>query len=424
MQADSQCAYPCPDHSFSPPELDKMVTTVLVLASISFTLLFFMGISQLLVAEKRPFPANLPIWICLSLCMFNVAFFIGGRNPQKDVWCEDEGTYANQSNNVACGAQAFFFVYFGHVSLFMCPVLSFTLFYVVVCGKKLSEVVQKVAYFHGFIWGVPLIFAISGLASKNYGFSPIIPWCLYSIIDYSDLSGKPMTGLSADWPLYFLPLGFMGLVSVTLFIITEIKIFLVQRQVFKGTTVAAQRRVAFLITFLGLIILVILEWRIEIEAIGLNTMRSNITKWFLCKIKTELNLPNPGECPGDVSPSGISYGHAMLVTVLCASLGIIVFCVFGFDKEIYKVWPLVFTTVTQTHNYEELWKVIKHGTLRQTVWKSKADPRDRSSGSKNGSNSHRSQNSKNSQHSQHSQHSHNSQNSQNSQQELDEVIKL
>jgi hypothetical protein len=60
---------------------------------------------DLIQYEKRQFPSVLHFWEFASTALFAISFLIGGKNPQKDVWCYDAGTYANQSNNTACGVQ-------------------------------------------------------------------------------------------------------------------------------------------------------------------------------------------------------------------------------------------------------------------------------------------------------------------------------
>jgi hypothetical protein len=47
----------------------------------------------------------LHIWEFVATSMFAIGFLINGRNPQKNVWCFDEGTYGTQSNVTACGVQ-------------------------------------------------------------------------------------------------------------------------------------------------------------------------------------------------------------------------------------------------------------------------------------------------------------------------------
>jgi hypothetical protein len=42
--------------------------------------------------------------------MFSVSFLLGGLQPEKDVWCFDEGTYGTQNNNTMCAVQGFSFL--------------------------------------------------------------------------------------------------------------------------------------------------------------------------------------------------------------------------------------------------------------------------------------------------------------------------
>lgn len=150
--------------------------------------------------------------------------------------------------------------------------------------------------------------------------------------DVTELSVKELPTLTSDWALFYIlsfllfllffsffpflfiltiiliPYGTLAFLTIVLYVITisllfifincyinrflatQAKIYIVQRQVFKGTTIAAQRRVSllvFLISFFSslfsfcfftfitfdqvhfaAIIIIILEWRIEVEQTG------------------------------------------------------------------------------------------------------------------------------------------------------------
>lgn len=49
----------------------------------------------ILILEKRKFPTVLHLNQYIATMLFSISFLIGGRHPDKDVWCAD----ATQSNN-------------------------------------------------------------------------------------------------------------------------------------------------------------------------------------------------------------------------------------------------------------------------------------------------------------------------------------
>lgn len=61
--------------------------------------------------------------------------------------------------------------------------------------------------------------------------------------------------------------------------------------------------------------MVVLEWRIEIE-VRAEEMEKTIRAWISCKIKTDLGLPDPGDCPGEYTPAGYKYILYILNNIL------------------------------------------------------------------------------------------------------------
>ena len=65
----------------------------------------FIIVLDLIKADKRKFPATTHLYEFVATSMFSISFLLGGSNPEKNVWCSDEGTYATQNNNTTCAVQ-------------------------------------------------------------------------------------------------------------------------------------------------------------------------------------------------------------------------------------------------------------------------------------------------------------------------------
>lgn len=65
----------------------------------------FFFVIDLIKADKRRFPATTHLHEFVATALFAVSFLLGGTNPEKNVWCYDEGTYATQNNNATCAVQ-------------------------------------------------------------------------------------------------------------------------------------------------------------------------------------------------------------------------------------------------------------------------------------------------------------------------------
>lgn len=66
---------------------------------------FDLGGLDIVIYEKRQFPTSLHFNEFVATLMFSVSFLLGGRSPERDVWCVDEGTNATQENNNMCAVQ-------------------------------------------------------------------------------------------------------------------------------------------------------------------------------------------------------------------------------------------------------------------------------------------------------------------------------
>jgi hypothetical protein len=101
--ADRLCWVPCPDPSYSDKMWDDLVVLMLVVSSISISLMAFLLLSSILMLEHRK--RHIHNCIYISVMLMNISFLLGGRNPQKTVWCTDPTSYSTSKTNSVCELQ-------------------------------------------------------------------------------------------------------------------------------------------------------------------------------------------------------------------------------------------------------------------------------------------------------------------------------
>ena len=137
-----------------------LFSSFILFFSFSFWI-FLWFFPEILVAEKRVFPMNIQLWLvtsfspplpptpfspfilsdlfstsffsslqCLCVSVMMISYFLGGRNPQTQVWCSDPGTYNTQHTNNRCAAQGYFST---HLSLLPSSFPSSLCFFVSFC---------------------------------------------------------------------------------------------------------------------------------------------------------------------------------------------------------------------------------------------------------------------------------------------------
>ena len=130
---DPLCGLRCPDASYTNDEWRRLVNLTQAGSGISLACMAFLIVScmlsflssrfftppfvylvyvhlfiivlDLIKADKRKFPATTHLYEFVATSMFSISFLLGGSNPEKNVWCSDEGTYATQNNNTTCAVQ-------------------------------------------------------------------------------------------------------------------------------------------------------------------------------------------------------------------------------------------------------------------------------------------------------------------------------
>eukprot|EP00026_Physarum_polycephalum_P011023 Phypoly_transcript_11214.p1 GENE.Phypoly_transcript_11214~~Phypoly_transcript_11214.p1 ORF type:complete len:402 (+),score=35.43 Phypoly_transcript_11214:149-1207(+) len=322
----------------------------------------FLIISYTLNFERRQFPSTVHIWEFVATAGFASSFLINGDNPEKDVWCKDPGTSATQSNNSACGAQGFLFIFFGLSLAMWCLAIAFIIFYGVVGNKRVIYLAKHTKLFHIFCWGGPLIFAVAALASKSIGYGPPLAWCF---IHFEGYGYNDSNSVSNDYPLFYIPMLVVFVVILILFIATISKIVYTRRlQVrsqkdWKSRTFQAQMRVLVFIVIVFVICVSIFEWRFEIE--GAKSKEKVGLDWAYCKMQIALGVPvDPNTCPGETNPARIQYSRTVGECFVLSGIGLLIFVGFGADIDVIKHWFKIFKLIS-TRDWDLLQELIVYG---------------------------------------------------------------
>eukprot|EP00026_Physarum_polycephalum_P003258 Phypoly_transcript_03268.p1 GENE.Phypoly_transcript_03268~~Phypoly_transcript_03268.p1 ORF type:complete len:618 (+),score=53.14 Phypoly_transcript_03268:122-1975(+) len=301
---DPMCGLQCPDSSYSVDEWQVLVKLTQAGSSLSLICMLFLLVSYLVTSSKRRFPSSTHISEFIATAMFSVSFLIGGRHPEKDVWCVDEGTNATLQNNATCGVQGFFFIFFGLALAAWCCIISFIMFYAIVLTKTKSAISNLQRFdvlFYILGWGLPLIFAIAAAASHKIGYGPPLAWCFIHFEGFGEGSG-----LSSDYPLFYIPMGVLFVAILTMFWVTVAILLLYRNKSSENSIfVTAQVRVLIFIFVIFAICFTIFEWRFQIEG---ENRKGNLAQvglnWAYCKIKFQMKISdNMDECPGDINPA-------------------------------------------------------------------------------------------------------------------------
>lgn len=349
---DPRCWIKCPDASYTDDEWATLVTLIKIGASLSFVATAFMLISYLVNFDKRKFPLNVHMWQFVACLCLAITFLLNGSNPQKDVWCTDPATFANQSNSNICGAQGFLFIFFGLSVATWCLVIAFIMFRAIVFKIRVQDLDNKMVFFHIFGWGVPLVFAITAAAKDMIGYGTPLAWCFIQFKGFG-FGTEDTEKISIDYALFYIPIGILFFINLLFFTVTVAKIVHVRRlQVsknpgkspLKSRTLQAQIRVMLFIFVVIIICFTIFEWRFQIESGNSRHEYDAVGfAWVVCKIKVAVNFfASTGYCPTDTPPSRINYPHTAAESFLISSIGFLMACAFATDLGIYRHWSKLF----------------------------------------------------------------------------------
>jgi len=156
--------------------------------------------------------------------------------------------------------------------------------------------------------------------------------------------------------------------------------------------ITAQIRVLTFIFVIFAICFTIFEWRFQIEAD--NKQEQDLSSvgfdWTICKIKTYLNLKDPGICPGDVNPARVDYPHTAFESFLLSGIGVLIFIAFGSDVAIYRHWRII-GEHAKMKNWTLLKDLIIYGKVKSSTSAGGASgtTANSSGGGSSGSGSHR-----------------------------------
>jgi len=119
------------------------------------------------------------------------------------------------------------------------------------------------------------------------------------------------------------------------------------------------RRVILFVIVLTCILVILVEWRFQMEARGFRRIETDVLTWVVCKVKIELGL-GTGVCLGERSPTGIVFNQVAFVTTIIAVLGTTTFLTFGLDRDNYRVWPVLYRFAREG-KWDQIITYIRYG---------------------------------------------------------------
>jgi len=292
----------------------------------------FLIASYLVNPAKRAFPSNIVIYQFVCMCIFVSTFSLFGLDMYSKVWCADATDTSTQQNNWRCGLQGVVVV-FGSMSVGTWWVLlSFNLYIQIVREKLVPTHWER--YYHMFAWGLPSVIVIIavGLGAFQYTYETAFCFLHYDINVFGTI----------QYPLFYLPLGLLTLTSALIMARVWAKIimhFYRSSKIFerrKAHSFDATARILLLCLYILFMFCWLFAFRLYVQ-IYYNADEAEVLSWALCKLKSEVGFPDPGQCSGEI-PVAISFAFQMADSVILSSSGIVLFCIFGSDRRIYKAW--------------------------------------------------------------------------------------
>lgn len=240
------------------------------------------------------------------------------------------------------------------------------MFYGIVLNRKLSMLRKFHPLFHLIGWGAPLVFGGAALLTHSIGYGPPLAWCF---VQFKGFGMGEEYGLSPDYYLFYIPIGVLLLTILVLFWVTVIKLIWVRRASSVAASGKRRKSLSFRAQIRGLIFIFVVfvitftlfQWRLQIEA---DNRKDDLVevglKWTYCKMKTFLNLPDPGYCPGDTNPARINYAHTVFESVLLSGIGMVIFIGFGADIGIYVHWHKI-AKLARAREWRKAFDLVAHG---------------------------------------------------------------
>ena len=180
---------------------------------VAFSILSFISLSIIMLTWTI-FPIkrrqhHLHMFMCCQF-IISLVFIISlaATNMKPSTIGLSYSTAPHISDTSVCIFQAAMLVFIVNAGVFWWTFIAFHLFLKIVLRYRLTTQHNNaltVAY-HAVSWGVSLLLTLIGGVSGWYGRSSVVPWCFY----------KDASPASADWLLFYIPIGVRGVVGCVL----------------------------------------------------------------------------------------------------------------------------------------------------------------------------------------------------------------
>ncbi|KAL6059959.1 Wnt-activated receptor [Balamuthia mandrillaris] len=211
------CDLPCLDVSYTDKEWDAFIGTASVFCWFSLASTVFLLLTQFLNPARRDFRNNLTPWlgICFTLTAFTLCW--GTLYGWEDFYCVTDGA-GFDFGAPACEAFAVFFVWSTWATAVWWLNICINML-IIVTTQELVIPWWRLAFHHGFGWGLPTLIVIIGLSVDKLGGNYGELFCTWK----ADINVE-----SDSWwevGLYTIPLSIIFMVGTFILIVVLFKVF-------------------------------------------------------------------------------------------------------------------------------------------------------------------------------------------------------
>eukprot|EP00026_Physarum_polycephalum_P004658 Phypoly_transcript_04680.p1 GENE.Phypoly_transcript_04680~~Phypoly_transcript_04680.p1 ORF type:complete len:557 (+),score=27.15 Phypoly_transcript_04680:61-1731(+) len=330
---DPPCRLRCPLPILTPAEyeFDRKITKVI--GSLSIVFIVFLMTSFLLAKRVYPFNLFLNLFVACLLVIIAVLIAVVGGN---DFVCHN-GVPSTEQNFPPCAFQGalLFYAALASTCWWFIIVLNLYLMVIETLKVKKSSLLKAQHIYYCFGWGFPLILLIIAVSASKFSFNAPNIVCFL-----------PLFGMDVwyQYGLFYIPIGIFTVSGAVLILLILFQLFNSHRKV--GGNVESRTRnklIYYKIFFFGTAFLGI--WASIF--IGRLTVANNepaeksFNEWVLCHINAYAQNTSYEIC-GEVPPVRLSRSAMRVQYVAEVVHGILLFFLFGKDRELYSSWQLVF----------------------------------------------------------------------------------
>ncbi|KAL6050705.1 Frizzled [Balamuthia mandrillaris] len=375
-----ECAFDCPQPLITDNEYQAVEIMMSVMAWISLAATAFVAGSYLLVASKRKFPANLPLFFVVAVGGRTLAFCVGSMVGHEEVWCDGDKHF-NSFGDAACTIQGILFVYFTWAGALWWLTITLNLFFTLVLSwqpsqhflftlpclnttsyeqqqqpqqkkhkdTKKGQVSLVEVMFHTCCWGVPFIPLIIALSGQQLGYAGASFWCTIhsgdgGVVFEGSAEGTTHSGSEEHnlWNLMLLtvPILVLVFIGVVLLIIAAVVGYKRSREGWQFL-IRQWRLFAFLLLYVWIYTFVF-SFQIHfnyVQEAQYEAYDDYINCLFISNVQDLVINPIEDDIHCELRQE-VSYALWFVVTFNEVSQGLFVFLIFGTSGEIWSKWRL------------------------------------------------------------------------------------